>query len=76
MKRDDEGVPCGVVMEVSGASYLVISEDGREYRCRTFPGTKTENGDSTLVAVGDRVELKVIETGTCLLYTSPSPRDS
>ncbi len=66
MNRDYEGAPDGMVMEVSGASYVVISEDGTEYRCRTFPGTKTENGDSSLVAVGDRVELKVIETGTAL----------
>lgn len=55
-----------MVMEVSGASYVVISNDGTEYRCRTFPGTKTDNGDTTLVAVGDRVELKIIETGTKL----------
>ena len=66
MKREDEKVPSGVVMEVSGASYVVISDDGTEYRCRTFPGTKSENGDSSLVAVGDRVELKMIETGTAL----------
>ena len=66
MKRDHEGVPVGVVMEISGASYIVVSDDATEYRCRTFPGTKTENGDSTLVAVGDRVELKMIETGTAL----------
>ena len=55
-----------MVMEVSGASYVVITDTGTEYRCRTFPGTKTENGDTTLVAVGDRVELKIIETGTKL----------
>ncbi|MBV5303898.1 MAG: ribosome small subunit-dependent GTPase A [Chlorobium sp.] len=66
MNRDYKEVLGGMVMEISGASYIVVSENGNEYRCRTFPGTKTENGDSTLVAVGDRVELKVIETGTAL----------
>ncbi len=66
MTRVHEGVLGGVVMEISGASYIVFSEEGTEFRCRTFPGTKTENGDSTLVAVGDRVELKVIETGSAL----------
>ncbi|TLU87803.1 MAG: ribosome small subunit-dependent GTPase A [Chlorobium sp.] len=66
MKKDQEKVPVGLVMEVSGASYIVVSDDGTRYRCRTFPGTKTENGDSSLVAVGDRVELKMIETGTAL----------
>jgi len=66
MKKEDEKVLSGMVMEVSGASYVVITDAGTEYRCRTFPGTKTENGDTTLVAVGDRVELKIIETGTAL----------
>ncbi len=66
MKKEDEKVLSGMVMEVSGASYVVITDTGTEYRCRTFPGTKTENGDTTLVAVGDRVELKIIETGTKL----------
>lgn len=66
MKKDYNMVLSGIVMEVSGASYLVFSKDGTKFRCRTFPGTKTENGDSSLVAVGDRVELKVIETGTAL----------
>jgi len=66
MKKEDEKVLSGMVMEVSGASFVVITDAGTEYRCRTFPGTKTENGDTTLVAVGDRVELKIIETGTAL----------
>ena len=66
MKRDHEEAPEGVVMEVSGASYVVVASDGTQYRCRTFPGTKTENGDSTLIAAGDRVMLKLIESGTAL----------
>ena len=69
----------GVVTEVSGASYIVVSEDGREFRCRTFPGSKSNNGDTSFVAVGDRVELKLMETGTELLeavITFVQPRRS
>ncbi|MCX6178420.1 MAG: ribosome small subunit-dependent GTPase A [Chlorobiales bacterium] len=65
-KKDHNSATAGMVTEVSGASYIVISEDGTEFRARTFPGTKTDNGDTSLVAVGDRVELKLIETGTAL----------
>jgi len=64
MKSGHEPAHAGVVTEVSGASYIVVTDDGTEFRARTFPGTKTGNGDTSLVAVGDRVELKVIETGT------------
>jgi ribosome biogenesis GTPase len=66
MKSQHEPVPGGLVTEVSGASYIVIADDGTEFRARTFPGTKADNGDTSLVVVGDRVELKLIETGTAL----------
>ena len=66
MKNEHEPAASGVVTEVSGASYIVIAEDGTEFRARTFPGTKTDNGDTSLVAVGDRVELKLMQTGTAL----------
>ena len=65
-KKEHESAVSGVVTEVSGASYVVIADDGTEFRARTFPGTKTDNGDTSLVAVGDRVELNLIETGTAL----------
>ena len=79
MKSENEPVPRGVVTEVSGASYIVIADDGTEFRARTFPGTKADNGDTSLVVVGDRVELKLIETGTALfeaVITFVHPRRS
>lgn len=54
----------GIVIEAAGASYVVAEDGGGEFRCRTFPGTGTENEGSSLVAVGDRVEVKVTESGT------------
>ncbi len=66
IKKDHEPATTGIVTEVSGASFIVISDDGTEFRARTFPGTKSDNGDTSLVAVGDRVELKLVETGTSL----------
>ena len=53
----------GLVIETTGSSYRVVSEDGTEFRCRTIAATKTENEYSSLVAVGDRVVLKETETG-------------
>lgn len=79
MKSLNAPATAGVVTEVSGASYIVISEDGTEFRARTFPGTKTDNGDTSLVVVGDSVELKLIETGTALfeaVITFVRPRRS
>ncbi len=79
MKSQHEPVPGGLVTEVSGASYIVIADDGTEFRARTFPGTKADNGDTSLVVVGDRVELKLIETGTELfeaVITFVHPRRS
>ncbi len=54
----------GIVTEVTGASYLVTSGDEGVSRCRTFAGTKTENEDSSLVAVGDRVSVKPTDSGS------------
>ena len=79
MKSQHEPVPGGLVTEVSGASYIVIADDGTEFRARTFPGTKADNGDTSLVVVGDRVELKLIDTGTELfeaVITFVHPRRS
>jgi len=78
-KNEHDPITGGVVTEVSGASYIVISDDGTEFRARTFPGTKTDNGDTSLVVVGDRVELKLIQTGTALceaVITFVKPRRS
>ena len=65
-KREPGEVTGGMVIEVTGSTYMVVAEAGEEFRCRTFPGTKTENDFSSLVAVGDRVVLKETETGTDL----------
>ena len=62
--RESERLSGGIVTAVRGASYIVVTGDGTEFRCRTFPGTKTDNEDTSLVAVGDRVELRETETGT------------
>ena len=63
-KREAGGVSGGMVIEVTGSTYMVVTDGGEEFRCRTTPGTKTENNFSSLVAVGDRVVLKETETGT------------
>jgi ribosome biogenesis GTPase / thiamine phosphate phosphatase len=65
-KRESGEVKGGMVIEVTGSTYMVLADGGQEFRCRTFPGTKTENDFSSLVAVGDRVALKETETGTDL----------
>ncbi|MEI8031952.1 MAG: ribosome small subunit-dependent GTPase A [Chlorobiaceae bacterium] len=56
----------GLVIRASGLFYMVAVDGGEEFRCRTFPGTVTENEGSSFVAVGDRVEVKVTESGTAL----------
>ncbi|NHQ60018.1 ribosome small subunit-dependent GTPase A [Chlorobium sp. BLA1] len=63
-KNEQPGSCSGLVTEATGSTYTVIADDGRAFRSRTYPGTKTENEETSLVAVGDRVELKVTETGT------------
>ena len=62
-KRESGEVIGGMVVEVTGSTYMVLADGGKVFRCRTFPGTKTENDFSSLVAVGDRVALKETETG-------------
>lgn len=64
LKNELVGPCCGLVTEATGSTYTVVSDDGRAFRTRTYPGTKSENEDTSLVAVGDRVELKITETGT------------
>jgi ribosome biogenesis GTPase / thiamine phosphate phosphatase len=66
MKISEESDPFfeGVVIEVTGVSYIVETGDGTLFRCRTFAGTKTDNEDSSLVAVGDRVLLKATKSGS------------
>lgn len=54
----------GIVIRAGGASYIVEGEDGAEVRCRTLPGTSTENEGTSLVAVGDRVEYRPKASGT------------
>lgn len=55
----------GVVVRTGGASYIVECDDGRQVRCRTVPGTVSENEGASLVAIGDRVAFrpKASETG-------------
>ncbi len=48
----------GYVTEARGGMYVVRDDGMNEWLCRTFRGTKTENGSSSLVAVGDLVRVK------------------
>lgn len=54
----------GRVTGTSGAAYIVIADDGRTFRCRSFPGTGSGNPDASLVAVGDLVEVQDTPSGT------------
>lgn len=54
----------GVVVRTGGASYIVECDDGSKVRCRTVPGTVSENEGSSLVAVGDRVTFRPKASGT------------
>lgn len=54
----------GVVVRTGGASYIVECDDGRTVRCRTVPGTVSENEGSSLVAIGDRVTFRPKASGT------------
>ncbi|MWV54594.1 ribosome small subunit-dependent GTPase A [Chlorobium phaeovibrioides] len=54
----EEKAVSGMVVEVAGASYLVEDDGGVVYRCRTVSATRSANDDESLVAVGDRVELR------------------
>jgi ribosome biogenesis GTPase len=54
----------GIVIRSGGASYIVEDEAGRTIRCRTIPGTASDNAGASLVAVGDRVTFKAKASGT------------
>jgi len=60
-KKEQPGLCGGLVTEATGSTYTVVADDGRVFRSRTCPGTKTENEETSLVAVGDRVELRGAE---------------
>ena len=47
----------GVVVEARGGMYLVDGGADGRFLCTTFRGTKTENADTSLVAVGDYVHV-------------------
>ncbi len=49
----------GIVVECKGRAITVETDDG-EYICKTYRSTVSENPDSTLVVVGDRVVIKPI----------------
>jgi len=51
----------GIVSEARGGMYEVTDSAGAVWLCRTFRGTKTRNGETSLVAVGDVVN--VVPTG-------------
>ena len=53
----------GIVAEARGGMYLVEEAMGGRCLCTTFRGTKTENSGTGLVAVGDRVAVKVTAGG-------------
>lgn len=58
----------GIVYEVLGTHYLVCAEEGESegefFKCKTIKSTQTENPESTLVVVGDRVLFKPFEDET------------
>lgn len=62
--EEQEQLTEGIVTEVTGVSYIVAVGERSVFRCRTYPGTKTDNDDSSLVAVGDRVILRATESGS------------
>ncbi|MBM3162032.1 MAG: ribosome small subunit-dependent GTPase A [Chlorobi bacterium] len=53
----------GRVTGTSGAAYMVTSGDGRVFRCRTITGTVAANEDSSLVSVGDLVDVQPTLSG-------------
>ncbi|MCF8216815.1 MAG: ribosome small subunit-dependent GTPase A [Chlorobium sp.] len=63
-KKTNELYCMGRVSGSSGAAYMVTADDGRVFRCRSFPGTESGNPDASLVAVGDLVQVQGIQTGT------------
>ncbi len=53
----------GIVTEARGGMYLVEEAGGERCLCATFRGTKTENAETNLVAVGDRVAVTITAGG-------------
>ncbi len=53
----------GIVTEARGGMYLVEEGTGRRCLCASFRGTRTENPETNLVAVGDRVSVTVTAGG-------------
>ncbi len=51
----------GVIYEVRGPYYLVHTPQGETYTCKTLRTTLTENPNSTLAVVGDRVRFRPLE---------------
>ncbi|MCS7013553.1 MAG: ribosome small subunit-dependent GTPase A [Chloroherpetonaceae bacterium] len=48
----------GTICEVRGAYYIVRTPEGDTYTCKTLRTTLTENPNSTLAVVGDRVRFR------------------
>lgn len=59
--------PDGTITEVRGTTYMVRLDDGRTSRARTNSATRSSDPDSSLVAVGDRVTLR-LHTGGDIRY--------
>ncbi len=57
----DESDLSGTIFETRGAYYLVRTPEGETYTCKTLRTTLTENPDSTLAVVGDRVRFRPLE---------------
>lgn len=48
----------GIVVQTAGVFYIVETGEGVLFRCRSIPGTRTDNVGTSLVAVGDRVQFR------------------
>lgn len=55
------------VIQAEGAYFLCRSEEGAEYKARTYRGTQTTNANATLVAVGDLVGINEQEEGDAVI---------
>jgi ribosome biogenesis GTPase / thiamine phosphate phosphatase len=55
------------VIQAEGAYFICRSEDGTEYKARTYRGTQTANPNATLVAVGDLVGINEPEEGDTVI---------
>lgn len=57
----DESDRHGIIYEARGPYYLVHTPQGETYTCKTLRTTLTENPNSTLAVVGDRVRFRPLE---------------